>query len=557
MNRFEKPLMRVFELAARFPLLTLAVVLGMQTLFTLDCRELWYSDEIRHANVFEHLIRENKWIVLYLNGEFYPDKPPLYFWFLSGLRFFVGHEAPSLFFLAAAITGYFYVVATYCLVRIVLKGSKELGLTAGLVLLSTFYFVGLTHYARMDLLFATLILFSQITLFKAWEKIYSPSLCILGFSLAGLATLTKGPLGLAFPLVSSVAYLAWQGRFKRLLTRDAAMGLGAAVGILLLWLAAVLLIEDPAYLKNVLVDQVYRRATDTWHHEQSFFHYFLTLPGALMPWTLLLLVGPVLKLWRRNFLQNFWRDLWRGRTFFPPGDTYVWWMWISGLLLLSAVSIKIVIYLLPIFAPMAVLIAKSLLRTLPVRSQRLFLCIAAIFGVLALVLPFANLFHPWPIHIKGTIICAILAGGAAWVLYRYIPRHNPKAALAALVILLTIWLIPTGRILAPSLDPIMSPKAQAHLLREYIQNGYTPVVYKVYSGTYSYYAGQNLPEVDDMAIVVKTLETSPKTIIAMREKYWRTWENRPETLEKVHEQWIADRVYVLLAQDSEDSDSAQ
>src|SRR6218665_125372 len=70
---------RILDILAFQPLIPLTILLALQTVFMLDARALWYSDEVRYANVFEHVVNAGKWIVLHLNGVPYPDKPPVYF----------------------------------------------------------------------------------------------------------------------------------------------------------------------------------------------------------------------------------------------------------------------------------------------------------------------------------------------------------------------------------------------------------------------------------------------------------------------------------------------
>ena len=538
-NSLSGALERLFDAGAKLPLLSLAVLLALQVVFLLDARALWYSDEIRYADVFEHLLRQGNWLVLHLNGEFYPDKPPVYFWFLRLLYEGVGEASPRLFFLGSALSGFFFIAATYALARHLGADRRE-GFAAGLALLAGFYFVGLCHYSRMDLFFASLIILAAVCLRKALMRTRAPGWMVCGFALAALATLTKGPLGLAFPLLWSVVFLLWKGDIRRVWSRDAALGGAVAAAILLAWLAGAWLLEGGVYLHEIFSDQIYRRATDTWHHGQPFYHYLLTLPGAWLPWTLVLAVLP----WKKVATREFWRGVWSSRRE-GRGGHYLWIMFLTGFVLLSVVSIKIVIYLLPLFAPLAVLTARVLLGLDETRSSRLFFLVAVLFGVLAVGLPFANLFHPWPVSVQGLLPCAVVAAVVAVLLWKGVSRRAPASCLLLAAFGLTLWLQPLGLLTAPSLDAVMSPKAQGEEMRRYIGDGYYPMALKVYPGTYTYYAGQNIQEVKEYAELESVLAERPRVAVGMPKKYWERWENRPEGLRIVHEQWIVDRPYVL------------
>ena len=534
---------KLYAVAARAPLFALGLCLGLQTLLHLQSRALWFSDEIRYADAFTHLVRDHKWIALYLNGQFYPDKPPVYFWFLALIRWGTNLDGPPLFFLGAAFSGLAFVWCTYLLARTVLAASRETSLAAGLVLLGAFYFVGLCHYSRMDLLFGAMILLSCICLYRAWQLPAALGWTVVGFGLAGLAVLIKGPLGLVFPLLASLAYLFWTRKLGRLRRRDVAIGAGVCLGLLAAWLAAALLVEDPAYLKNIFHDQIYRRAVNTWHHEQPFYHYFLTLPAAWMPWTLVLAALD----WTWVLQPTFWDKIWSSRDAGTQGDgrVFLWCLCGSGFVLLSALSIKIVVYLVPLLGPLAVLTADALARLEAKRCERFGLCVAVLWALIGLALPFANLLHPWPISIRGVIPAGLLALALAWFLWKLAPRQSPFGFLLCMVLAATLWFQPVALVTAPSLDAAMSPKAQAEDLAAYANQGYYPVAYKVYPGTYTYYAGRTIHETADLAELEKIVSTRAKVAVVMRKKHWNQWESRPQSLSVVHEQWIADQPYVL------------
>lgn len=540
-----KLLSRVFAAAAFAPIVFLIGLLALQTLFALDTRALWFSDEIRYANVFENVVRGGKWLVMYLNGVPYPDKPPVYFWFLSGLLPVFKAPIPALFMAGAALSGLLLLMATCALNRLVLRAGRETSLAAGLVLLSCFYFLGLTHYSRMDLLFAALITASQVCLFRALERERATGLCLAAFLLAGAATLTKGPLGLAFPLLTGAVWLAWRGRFRRLFRRDVGLGLLACLALLGAWVGAAWLGGEHELVENIFYKQIYRRAVNASHHEQPFWHYFATLPAAWLPWTFVLAALPVARLAR----PGFWKGLWTARREADPGAAWLWVAALSGFALLSCLSTKIVVYLLPLFPPLALLTARALLAMDETGVKRTYLWIGGLFGFLALGLPFGNYFHHWPISIEGLWWMALASALAAAILLRFATRMSPGAALLTLALVVTAWVQPLTQITLPSLDGAMSPKAQGELMGRYIDRGYTPVAYKIYSGVYTYYCGHDVLETQDIDLVGRMAEEEPRLVLGMQRRYWDEWSGRPAGLRIVHEQWVADRPYVLAVKD--------
>ena len=544
MNRFFSTL---WTPAAALPLATLALVLAAQTLYSLDVRALWYSDEVRYANVLEHVVHAKKWLVMYLNGQPYSDKPPVYFWFLAALKPFFPGLGPPLFMLGSAISALLFLAATVIFTRRVLHADRNVALAAGLLLLTCFYFIGVSHYTRMDLLFASLITLSHAFFFAAWNKERAPVLMVAAFGLAGIAVLTKGPLGIAFPLVTGVVYLAWTGRILRLLRRDVLFGLLIFIILVGGWLAAAWLAGEEEFVRRIFYKEVYRRALDAPHHRQGLWYYFGTLPLAWLPWTFAIFTLPLMKLIR----PKFWSNIWQSRQEKSRGNAYAWIMLVSGFLLLTLVSIKIIIYLLPVFPALAALTARHILNLDEKRIKRLFSIIGGLLLVAAAALPFGNLLHQWPIEIEGLYITAAVSALAGLAIIFLGARGGPRGALIITAIAITAWLVPLNLIVAPSLDAVMSPKAQGELMGDYAMRGYSPMAYRIYSGTYTYYADVTVMESQDPKFISEQIALIPKVVIGMQKRYWDDWTDRPESLEVVHEQWIVERPYVLAVKDPE------
>ncbi len=524
-----------FDLLSYLPYLVLFGIIALQTWFTLDNRALWFSDEIRYANVFEHVLNAKKWIVLYLNGIPYPDKPPVYFWFLRALYPLTGEASPKLFMIGAAASGLLFTWVTYLLAR-VMGEDRRTGLAAGLVLVSTFFTVGMMHYSRMDLLFATFITLSHLCLYKGWQKDSAFGWIILGFLFAGIATLTKGPLGIAFPVLSTILFALWRFRLKRLLGWDVAIGFGIMTALCLSWVAAAYFTEDHDYLRNIFQQQIIKRATNTWHHGQPWWFYFATLSAVMLPWTLLLITVP----WERLFQGRFYKNLWASRQPERMGIAYLWITLLSGFTLLSAVSIKLPVYLLPLFPPLAIICARGILRLTPKRCRLMFRLFALLFAAIAvglLVVEFIQ--NPFHVDLVGWEYLAGVAALSAAALWFGAPRRA-EGGLLLLVACVTAFILPLGTITAPAMDKVMSPKAQAAVMHSYMQNGFAPASYRIYSGTYSYYVKANIFETNEWDELDAFVAEHPDVVVAIRRKHWDEWPNRPAGMEVVHAQMLVD-----------------
>lgn len=547
---------RLYGLAALVPLVFLGLVLAAQTLPYLDARALWFSDEVRYGNAFQNLWDRGHWLVLYLNGIPYPDKPPVYFWLLAGLRGAVGETSPALFMLGAAVSSLLALAATCVLVRRVAGWDRDHALAAGLVLLTCFSFIGIGHYSRMDMLFAALITLAHVCLHRAWTRPKATGWQLAGWGLAALATLTKGPFGLAFPLLAGLAFLAWRGELRRFFRKDTALGLGFLALILAGWVAAAWFGGEHEYISDIFHKQIYKRAVDAPHHGQAAWYYLGALPLAFLPWTFLLAGLPLGNLAR----PSFWKRMWAGRREGLGGPAYLWCTVLTGFTLLSAVSIKLAIYLLPLYPALAALAARAWLN-LPDRPRtRVLYAVGGLFLLLALGLCLANLLlhraltPPWPVDLPWAWVAG--AAGAAGLLgallLRFGPRLSARGGLLLVTVGMTAWLAPLALGLAPALDPVMSPQAQSEVMGDYIRQGYEPMAFHIYSGTYTYYAGADVFETQDLELLASRIAAAPKAVVGMQKRYWDEWkpEQRPAGLHVVHTQTIVEREYVLAVKDA-------
>ncbi len=543
---------RLYTVLAFFPLLPLLLILAAQVLFTLDVRDLWYSDEVRYANAFQNMVGGGHWVVLHLDDVVYPDKPPLYFWFLAALQKIPGLEMipgastlPGLFFFGSAVSGLLCLLATYALARLVGRLDRKGALAAGIILLSGFFFSGLLHYLRMDLLFTALITLSHILLFHALVRQKAYGLIIIAFLSAGAATLTKGPFGLALPLLAGIFFVIWQGRFRRLFRLDMLLGLFIGLAVPAVWLYFAWQAEGQGFIDNIFNQQIVGRALDTWHHPQPWYHYGISLPLIWLPWTLLLFFLP----WGRVFKKETRTALKASRTPQTAGLAYLWCSLLSGLLLLSAISIKLPIYCLPLFPPLAVLSGRALLRLRPSASKGMQWALAIVLflvGLTLLLLPLFPSLLPLPVLPEGLYIAGGVALAAACMM-AFLPNpRRPEGMLLVISLFTAGFAYPVWSIGAPGLDVFMSPKAQAEEIRALRDKGYYAGAYKVYGGTYSYYAG-TVHEFKTWEAVQEALPKHPNMVLALRASFWDDLAEKPSGFVEIDRQRIAERDYVLVA----------
>ncbi len=526
----------------RHPWIALALILALQTAFTLDARALWFSDEVRYANAFENLIKAGKWVVLYLNGLPYPDKPPVYFWLLAAIHKLTPFDMPRLFFVAAALSGLFFLYATQILAK-TLGLDKKTRLASGLILLSALFFIQLTHYSRMDLLFAGFIIFSQACFYGGFTRDNGGKAILCGFALAAAAVMTKGPLGLIFPLLTSAAFLGWRGELGKLRSRAVLGGLGIFLALILAWILAALAVEGRDFVHNILYTQIFVRATNTFHHKEAFYYYILALPPAWLPWTLTLLADPK-SIPGPARLAEMWRNR---RTSGDPAKVWLWAMFLGGFIFLSCLSGKVLVYILPLFAPLSLLTADKLFSQSEAAGRKTWTLMAGFFLLIAVAAPVSKNFLPF--EIKGLWYTTLILGPAGLLLLALRGR-GVRVPLLAVILAVTIWVPPLYNTTLASLDPVLSPKQTGLAMRGYVEKGYHPTAYRIYPGIFTYYTGKNIEEVTERIQLRGILERHDKVALIMRAINWdEPWDNKPQGFTKAMEQSVAGMTYYLLVRD--------
>lgn len=521
-------------------LVLLALVL-LEVLPTLGTRDFWVFDETRHASALHEMLRHGHWLSLHMNGRPYPDKPPVAFWVVALFAKLLGTEGTTPFFLASGLGGLLFLWATGALARRTLE-DRGVGLRAALFVLTMPLFQILLRTTRMDLLFGACIVASQVLLFRGYGRDGRGGAVVGGFALATLALFVKGPVGVLLPVVSALAWLAWRGRLRRAWAWDTAAGVGVLVACLLAWGAGLWLVEGPGYLRSLLGEQVVGRALAAHAHREPPWFYLLTLPPSGLPWLFAVFALPLGAVLGRAA----WRARWAARREGDGGRAYLACCVVPGFVLLSLGSSKLAIYPMPLLAPLAVLCADALGRA-DARGRRRFVWIAAL-GALALAapLPWLGSFLPWPLALRGLVPAAVLlalTGLACLALRR---RRAPVPSLALAAGLLAVELVAAVWV-APGFDAVLSPRTQARVLARYAKAGHAPLVFGLYGGAYTWYAGRDLPETRDPAVLLARAARPGPAVMALRARSWRRYRGRLPGFVVVQRQVLEDAEVVVVA----------
>lgn len=343
-------------------------------------RDFTRNNELRYLSIADEAIREGHIFAFYNHGAAYADKPPLYLWLVMlGRMIFGGNTAGLMTFMSL-----FSVVPALVILWIMNRWVRPFVVSvparrAGqLMLYTSVYFIGSAVVLRMDMLMCMFIVLALHTFWRIYsgesdqenrlrrDKLLFPVWVFL-------AVFSKGPVGILVPLVTVIVFLVIKKNWRKIGTYWGWRTWAILLGLCAVWFGAVYAEGGTAYLDNLLVKQTAGRAVDAFHHKAPFWYYGVSIWYSLAPWSLLVIGVLVWGLWNRRRMVT--TDL--ERLFLVAA--------LSTFLVLSMVSSKIQIYLLPAF-PFFIYIAVLWIAKAGVRGWMKWL-IGIPAGVLALTFP--------------------------------------------------------------------------------------------------------------------------------------------------------------------------
>ena len=194
-------------------LMMIAVWLLLYGSFALLRPPLLDDADSVHAEVAREMVARHDWITLYANGLRYLEKAPLPYWSMAAsFRVFGAHTWSARLPLALGTLLLLLVVSVIgrdCF------ASARAGFYAALVLATSF---GLFIFTRILIPDALVCLWLTVAMLCFWRSLQAPTRATaVGFAGAcALGVLTKGLIGLVFPLLIVGVYLAATRRLDHL-----------------------------------------------------------------------------------------------------------------------------------------------------------------------------------------------------------------------------------------------------------------------------------------------------------------------------------------------------
>lgn len=270
-----------------FTFLGLLIVCYFIFFFNIGNYPLMDVDETRYVSMARDMFHCKDFLTLYLNGEFFFEKPPLYFWgeCLSFAIFGKVTEFTARF--PVALYGTLSTLLLYFTGKKIV--SRRFGIISALILATTLEFVILAKFAILDIVVTTCVGFSVMFGFLTQfvQDKNKKYMWWLFYIFSGLAVMAKGIPGFVVPFAVMFFVTIANKTFKQVFKPQYILpGFLLFFLIVLPWHLIMFKIHDPLFFHEYIIKHHIERFLNSneINREQPFYFYILTVLWGLVPW---------------------------------------------------------------------------------------------------------------------------------------------------------------------------------------------------------------------------------------------------------------------------------
>ena len=303
-------------------------------------------DETRYVSMARDMFTSKNFLTLYLNNEYFFEKPPLYFWseclsfgLFGHINEFSARFAPALYALVATLAVYFAGKKVV---------STKFGFVSALILATSIEFIILARFAILDIVVSSLIGISALCGFMTQfvEEKNKKYFWWLFYVFSALAVMTKGIPGFVVPFGVMFFVTLFNKTFKKCFTPSYIIpGILLFLAIVLPWHIIMLKTYDPLFFNEYIMKHHINRffSSSEIGREQPFYFYILTILWGAMPYVLSVIMVGIKRIF--NWEKINFSDMTKERKF-------LWFNIIAfafTLIFFSVSKTKLITYILPIY----------------------------------------------------------------------------------------------------------------------------------------------------------------------------------------------------------------
>jgi 4-amino-4-deoxy-L-arabinose transferase-like glycosyltransferase len=506
-------------------LITLVIILTPLFCLGIANHGLWTADEPRVAEIGREMALTGNWIVPSLNQRPFLEQPPLYYASIAAIFRTCGFVSDKIARIPSALFAFGGCIALFYLGCLLF--TPRVGFFSALVLATSFEYFRVAHWLVVDSALTAFIICAMALFMAGYisgrkkEKIlyyvFFYISCVFAFY-------SKGFIGFAIPGLAIIGFLVWEGNLKELLKMRIWLGTCIAAAMIVPWFIGLWNQGGPEHLKVFLIHNHLQRflpGGSSGHH-QPFYYYFEGFIEGFLPWSIL--IPPAVYFSFRRI-----RD-------FPAvhksGLNFLKCWFLMGFIFLSFASTKRILYLLPVFAPFALLTAWYIDTTL---APRLFMRIERVFHyffgflllIAGLIITPAFLYASkiYPAISSGAVISAIIAASVIVCCFSSFSLwHLNKKNMAC------FWIWGSGAIIAilifalvvvmPVLDKFKSFVPFCNQVKTFVKSDSLLFAYapdETIRGFIPFYTGHYLRETDNKEYLKEIAQKEDRVFVIIRD----------------------------------------
>ncbi len=269
----------------------ITLTIGILYMLFLGKHALFTPDEGRYSEVAREMIVTGDYITPRLNGVVFLDKPVLYYWLQASSIALFGLKEWALRFWPSLI-GVLGCVVTYLTGRLLF--TQRTGILSAIILATSPLYYGAAHYANLDLEVAVFIsntlLFSLLGMQTSFSNRLRTLFFIFAYLFAGLAALTKGLIGLVFPILIIGSWIIILNRWRLLRQMHLIIGFLIFTAITVPWYFLVQKANPQFFHFFFITQQLERFLTKAdFNNPSPVWFYIPILFAGFLPWSVFLI----------------------------------------------------------------------------------------------------------------------------------------------------------------------------------------------------------------------------------------------------------------------------
>ncbi len=325
----------MFNMQRKGILTAALVIFSLIVLFTnMGKRSFWEPDEGRYAEISREMVESGDWLTPRLNYIKHFDKPPITYWLIgSSFKFFGQSEFSGR--LPLIIISLLGVLAVFYLGKRLF--GRRCGFLSAIILISSLGYPAISRVLSTDIVFTFFCLLCYLNFARKNYLLFYLSMA-LGF-------MTKGPVVFVITLLPISIFLIWEkeGRIFKEMRWGRGIFLFALVAFP--WFIYEIL-QNPGLMQDWLFQQTLNRIVRPT--QQPFYFFIPVLLGFLFPWIFFL--AAALKRYLSFRKASFDKD---------PAKILLLFLWFAvPFIFFSCIGKKLVPYILPLLAPLAIIIGR-------------------------------------------------------------------------------------------------------------------------------------------------------------------------------------------------------